>query len=970
MSVEENDLPLLSNIKTVRARHYVWCAHPVFASRSVAGQVIIVFSSPTACELSCNTCAQCKCQSRATSESDGLSNCCTLLDYEYCEGELKIPVVLDVKDLVIKSVSSVACSLQDLEKYLDPGSVKNDPTVSNKLFYCERDQIEFEVEPWSIKFECSKKLPFAIYIEYHTTETSASLSWRNEKNNPCFFTSGTAINNRSLLPCQDAPSALATWEAFISIDSAFHVSMSGDEPGMEVDLHCSALAVNQQHQNTSFNSSERCLYFYSSLPLPLATLAIAAGVWLVENVIIPSSLQMRFSKEEKMLYSFKETFNAAGVEPVSSKKKCTHEVLCCHSRYPCLIKKKIKLECELQNCAEDTYSAHGFSEYPSIGCKLPPVCNNSHFQDNACETWSSVRMIPSTLVYPASLGDQLQPLREFLPHCLFAAGELLGPHPCPRLEVIVMPPSFASLGLASPNLVFLAPCVAAAGDSSTFLRIAHEISHAWFGIIIGAVDWTEEWLSEGFATFTEELIYERASVSYKEILLKRKNEHPELKTQNGLHEILRGSCENNVLATCPSSESNDNMGSRETIYCENKLNVCGASNDLGDNSTEQTLITEDNGDTPVIEERNLVSTSNILRDDGVQKDVAPQLLIALDHTKVSRVSFSPSPKRQKINESFVFSAAATDFCCKFSSWEKMVLSMDESIRKELLAIRDYLRYKKLTQEIQVTDESLQTLLPSSENSAESGKYVVNGLQKDKPFLNVHYIKGFFFLKYLCGQVGELNFIKFLKKFVLNFHGLLITSKNFIEYFCAEFPELSACKSELVLEWLQSPGVNEQLKNMNDAASMETCLSEAHCAFWTKLTSRKPVKDYERSLKEIGHLYYPERIQLFLEYLLEYNGHLTKQTMLAIEQLYDLEHQNSDVRHGWCELIIKHNYRPASRSVEKFLAGDQAMGIYLYGELMISGAQFWQALAKRMYQILKDNMEENTKINICEMLYPV
>ena len=42
------------------------------------------------------------------------------------------------------------------------------------------------------------------------------------------------------------------------------------------------------------------------------------------------------------------------------------------------------------------------------------------------------------------------------------------------------------------------------------IRISHEISHSWFGLVIGALDWTEEWLSEGFATFAEDHIHERA----------------------------------------------------------------------------------------------------------------------------------------------------------------------------------------------------------------------------------------------------------------------------------------------------------------------------------------------------------------------------------------------------------------------------------------------------------------------------
>ena len=39
------------------------------------------------------------------------------------------------------------------------------------------------------------------------------------------------------------------------------------------------------------------------------------------------------------------------------------------------------------------------------------------------------------------------------------------------------------------------------------VRLAHELSHSWFGLIIGPRDWTEEWLSEGFCTYTEGCIH-------------------------------------------------------------------------------------------------------------------------------------------------------------------------------------------------------------------------------------------------------------------------------------------------------------------------------------------------------------------------------------------------------------------------------------------------------------------------------
>ena len=43
------------------------------------------------------------------------------------------------------------------------------------------------------------------------------------------------------------------------------------------------------------------------------------------------------------------------------------------------------------------------------------------------------------------------------------------------------------------------------------VQVAHELCHTWFGIVIGPQDWTEEWLTEGFCTYLEDLLHAQIS---------------------------------------------------------------------------------------------------------------------------------------------------------------------------------------------------------------------------------------------------------------------------------------------------------------------------------------------------------------------------------------------------------------------------------------------------------------------------
>lgn len=69
---------------------------------------------------------------------------------------------------------------------------------------------------------------------------------------------------------------------------------------------------------------------------------------------------------------------------------------------------------------------------------------------------------------------------------------------------------YPSFPLYSPHIIFLSQSVLPGGRQLCGTRLCHEIAHAWFGLAIGARDWTEEWISEGFATFLEDVFWARA----------------------------------------------------------------------------------------------------------------------------------------------------------------------------------------------------------------------------------------------------------------------------------------------------------------------------------------------------------------------------------------------------------------------------------------------------------------------------
>uniref|UniRef100_A0A672ZPD6 Aminopeptidase O (putative) n=1 Tax=Sphaeramia orbicularis TaxID=375764 RepID=A0A672ZPD6_9TELE len=320
----------------------------------------------------------------------------------------------------------------------------------------------------------------------------------------------------------------------------------------------------------------------------------------------------------------------------------------------------------------------------------------------------SQRVIPHRVFAPVCLHQKAQGVVKLLPHCLAAAHTVLGVHPFPRLDVLIVPAGFSSLGMASPHIIFLSQSaldVGSSGRSEKGLslcgsRLCHEIAHSWFGLVIGAKDWTEEWISEGFATYLEDIIWAQAQ----------------------------------------------------------KLS---------------------------------------LQETAEQSD-----------------------------------------------------------------LKALLRWRRLSDELQNSEQELQILRPNMESTgqvSESGSSMVkHALNPDKTFMQVHYLKGYFLLRFLASQVGEQQFINFFRLFVKKYHGQLILSQ-----------------------------VSQQRKDL--------------------------------------------------------------------------------VRHRWCELVVKHGYTQAYRDVEHFLVHNQAMGVYLYGELMVQEDAEQQALARRCLSLVQEEMDQSARRVVEEMI---
>lgn len=134
-----------------------------------------------------------------------------------------------------------------------------------------------------------------ITIKYNSRPTSSAIQWLNPnqtagKKHPYLFTQCQAIHARTMLPCQDAPSVKATYDASVTVPEALTAVMSAVE---------SQSATTHDGQKT----------FYYTQKIPTSSYLIALGVGdLVSKEIGPRTrVWSEPSFVERGAYEFGET---------------------------------------------------------------------------------------------------------------------------------------------------------------------------------------------------------------------------------------------------------------------------------------------------------------------------------------------------------------------------------------------------------------------------------------------------------------------------------------------------------------------------------------------------------------------------------------------------------------------------------------------------------------------------------------
>eukprot|EP00058_Branchiostoma_floridae_P009190 XP_002594678.1 hypothetical protein BRAFLDRAFT_104849 [Branchiostoma floridae] len=872
--------------------------------------------------------------------------------------------------------------------------------------------LHHRVDPWCVRVwregvRDRESFPRVVRIKYRTTPEGGSLTWVTDQDGkPCMFTQGSCINNRSLFPCHDFLT-MATWQAVVHAPHSSTVLMSGEESGMPwqpkavawqpdaVTEHPDAVtkqpddatkqpddvtkqlddvtkqpdAVSKQPDHTgisavmqtdqtqevefvskdtdlnisnissSFNESvqtqevvasvaKQCgvakqrvcteshvcsevaasghHYFYVTMPMPCSTLALAVGHWLQaseenttqEHISHFQQPSIYSANAQDMVYQLQPDLVVQKSDEVAQQRQLNADDTTRH------------VERSIQPPMLPSVRHHVCTGKDHISQIPEQVCQQEDYscdQSSCCKP-DHVRVIPYRVFAPSVYVHQAG--REFLPlieKYLSAAYDVLGPHPLPRLDVLIVPRCFASLGLASPHLMLVSQSLLA-GDGSMCLRLAHEIAHSWFGLLIGSRDWTEEWISEGFATYLEDCIHAKA-MGWTE---KESQEYSDLRACIR-YRLLAAELDNTEeeLQTLRPSASGQGFHQGEgTVYVTNALNT-----------------------------DKLFTQVHYLKGYFLLRYFTKKVGAEKFHSLLK--SFVQQFPRHGMNLIFsqdFFNLVFKTFPCLssqgftveriYQDWldcpglPKQLQKNPVNANNRLVRqVRETLKHWK-----DVDKQNRQTEREARKMRKRSQNPIDNSVQRKKRQRQS--------LDGVCDQEES------------------IVEKNIPVHDRKRNHDITddSIDSDFSPPPTKRQPIGGNIPNKESDFESPGGQSDVPLRADLPLTSHINVGGVSAHESKAGKELLQDQLVLLLEELLEMKS-MAGATLHQLEKHYRLA-----------------SYSPGYRDVQQFLCEDQAMGVYLYGELMMYEQPQQQQLARETFHMLSQEMEEGPRKAVQEMLY--
>ncbi|XP_039979287.1 aminopeptidase O-like, partial [Xiphias gladius] len=229
---------------------------------------------------------------------------------------------------------------------------------------------------------------------------------------------------------------MSTWQATVRAPSECVVLMSGEEQAAPIE-----------DGDTCFSIWN----YYVTMPMPASTFTLAVGHWCQVIEEIPPALERGLKDRTDCGKTAKPGAGSGEwteAELVSGLGRSSNEVV---KGSPLQTGSGDQTTCPDSTFSYASFEDEGLSVTDYTGMVDDGVsCSHGDYPCRFTERSArSQRVIPHRVFGPISFLQKAQMgVLKLLPRCLAAAHAVLGVHPFPRLDVLIVPAGFSSLGLA------------------------------------------------------------------------------------------------------------------------------------------------------------------------------------------------------------------------------------------------------------------------------------------------------------------------------------------------------------------------------------------------------------------------------------------------------------------------------------------------------------------------------------------